>query len=80
MAKRCQTNHEEYQFWNLIPRDLGISFSTLRSAAMISGRENWGRFVFFFFCGDVGLNIDSGCISCWRIHVAMFELLAGDSG
>ena len=43
---------EEYQFWNLIPRDLGISFSTLRSAAMISGRDIFGgRFVpFWWWC------------------------------
>jgi hypothetical protein len=28
---------QEYQFWNLITRDLGISFSTLRIATLISG-------------------------------------------
>lgn len=30
-------NYIEYQFWNLITRDLGISFSTLRIATLISG-------------------------------------------
>ncbi|CAJ1360660.1 unnamed protein product [Effrenium voratum] len=30
-------NYIEYQFWNLIPRDLGISFGTLRLGAVFSG-------------------------------------------
>lgn len=29
-------NYVEYQFWNLIPRDLGITFSTLRTITMLS--------------------------------------------